>query len=233
MILPLEQFDWRPCWRLVASRFPPVGLFDRVAVPEDMDIVFAIEGMTNERLRDEAGDITLVPPEERVSGPGTTPIMAAFTHLNYEGSRFTDGSFGVYYAAKEIDTAIHETCFHKARFLAATKEPPIEIDMRSYAADLRALMHDIRDMQVHLPAIYDADPTRYASAQALARDLREEGSNGMVYDSVRNAGGECVAVFRPRVLSPVRQGSHYCYVWDGQKIATVYQKTIYAPSGTA
>lgn len=227
MILPLEQIDWRPCWRLVSSRFPPVSLFDRVAAPEDLDIVFAIEGMTNDRLRDEAGNITLVPPKERVSGPGTTPIMAAFTHLNPEGSRFTDGSFGVYYAAQDIDTAIHETCYHKMRFLLATHEPPIEIDMRSYASDLSALMHDIRSMQDQLPAIYDADPTHYGPAQAMAQELREDGSNGIVYDSVRNAGGECVAIFRPRVLSPVLQGSHYCYVWDGEKITTVYQKTLY------
>ncbi len=229
MILPLEQIDWRPCWRLVSSRFPPVGLFDRVAVPEDLDIVLEIEGLTNDRLRDEAGDITRVPPDERVSGPGTTPIMAAFTHLNPEGSRFTDGAYGVYYAAKDIDTAIRETCFHKARFLAATKEPPIEIDMRSYASDLNALLHDIRGMQVAVLDVYHPDPSHYAAGQELARALRDEGSNGITYDSVRNAGGECVAVFRPRVLSPVRQGTHYCYVWDGKKIATIYQKTIYTP----
>ena len=229
MILPLEQIDWRPCWRLVSSRFPPVGLFDRVAVPEDLDIVLEIEGLTNDRLRDEAGDITRVPLDEQVSGPGTTPIMAAFTHLNPEGSRFTDGAYGVYYAAKDIDTAIRETCFHKARFLATTKEPSIEIDMRSYASDLNALLHDIRGMQVALLDVYHPDPSHYAAGQELARALRDEGSNGITYDSVRNAGGECVAVFRPRVLSPVRQGTHYCYVWDGKKIATIYQKTIYTP----
>jgi len=233
VIPPLANIDWRPCWRLVSSRFPPAGLFDRVAEPEDLEIVLAIEGMTNSRLRDEAGEITLVPPEDRVSGPGTTPIMAAFTHLNPEGSRFSDGSYGVYYAAKDIDTAIRETCFHTERFLAATDEPPIEVDMRSYASDLESQMHDIRDMQAHLPEIYEPDPDCYAAGQALAKELRDNGSNGIVYSSVRNAGGECVAVFRPRILSPVRQGAHYCYLWDGEKIATVYEKRAYTPPGTA
>src|SRR5437660_11568940 len=87
---------WRPSHRLVPSRFPPIGLFDRVARPEDLDAVFAVEAMTNDRVRDETGQLALVPPDDRVSGPGTTPIMAAFTHLNPEGSRFSDGSFGVY-----------------------------------------------------------------------------------------------------------------------------------------
>ncbi|ADE16060.1 RES domain protein [Nitrosococcus halophilus Nc 4] len=224
---PVSRAQWAPCWRLVPSRFPPVGLFDRVAEPEDLEIVFKIEALTNDRLRDEAGDIALVPPEERVSGPGTTPIMAAFTHLNPEGSRFTDGTYGVYYAADTIDTAIAETRFHRARFLAATKELPIEIDMRSYASDLDADLHDIRKMQAVMPDVYTPDPRGYVHAQALAKALRHTGSNGLTYESVRSPGGECVAIFRPRVLSPVRQGPHYCYVWNGEEITAIYQKNHY------
>ncbi len=233
LIPPLGYVDWRPCWRLASSRFPPAGLFDRVAEPEDLEIVLAIESMTNDRLRDEAGEIALVHPEERVSGPGTTPIMAAFTHLNPVGSRFSDGTYGVYYAAKDIDTAIRETCFHTERFLAATEEPPIEIDMRSYASDLESEMHDIRGMQASLPDIYAPNPSHYGAAQCLARELRDTGSNGIAYSSVRNAEGECVAVFRPRILSPVRQGAHFCYMWDGEKIAEIYEKRAYTPPGTA
>ena len=216
---------WKPCWRLVPSRFPPLGLFDRVADPGDLDIVIAIESLTNDRLRDDIGDITLVPPDERVSGPGTTPIMAAFTHLNPEGSRFTDGRYGVYYAAIDIETAIAETRFHRTRFLAATNQPPIEIDMRSYASDLVAPLHDIRNRETDMPTIYTNEPMQYASAQILAKQLHDEGSNGIVYDSVRHTGGECVAVFCPRLLTPVKQGPHYCYVWDGVKITTVYKKS--------
>ena len=223
--LPLiSRINWLPCWRLVPSRFPPTSLFDRVADPEDLEIVFAIEALTNDRLRDEIGDINLVRPDERISGPGTTPVMAAFTHLNPEGSRFTDGSYGVYYAANDISTAIAETRFHRARFLAATNQPPVEIDMRSYATDLNADLHDIRKKQSEIPVIYSPDINQYANAQVMARDLRNSDSNGIAYDSVRFKGGECVAIFKPCVLSPARQGAHYCYVWDGKKITDVYQK---------
>src|SRR3546814_4091279 len=92
--------------------------------------------MTNDRLRDEAGDLSLVPPEDRVAGPGTTPIMAAFTHLNTEGSRFTDGSFGVFYAGLTIETAIAETKHHRINFLAATDEPRSE----EHTSELQSLM---------------------------------------------------------------------------------------------
>lgn len=223
----LNRIRWKPSWRLVPSRFPPVGLFDRVSGAEDLDVIQAIEGLTNDRMREELGVIHIVPEEERVYGPGMTPIMAAFTHLNPEGSRFTDGSYGIYYAAKTIDTAVSETLFHRARFLAATKEPPIEIDMRSYASDIDTRLHDIRRLQEEHPDIYDPDPAHYGPAQVFAKELRTAGSNGIVYSSVRDPGSECIAVFRPSVLKPVVQGKHYCYVWDGSRMVNVYVKAEY------
>ena len=220
--IPVARINWRPCYRIVPSRFPPVGLFDAVADPADLEAVFQIEAMTNDRLRDEAGEIALVTPEDRVSGPGTTPIMAAFTHLNIQGDRFTDGSYGVFYASLTIETAIFETKYHRIRFLQATEEPAQELDMRVYAVDLAADLHDIRGMRESHPAWYH--PTNYAMSQELARSLRENGSDGIAYASVRHGSGECVAIFRPRLLSNCRQERHLCYVWDGQAIAMIYEK---------
>lgn len=220
--IPTVQLDWRPCYRIVPSRFPPVGLFDAVADPADLEAVFQIEAMTNDRLRDEVGDIALVPPEDRVSGPGTTPIMAAFTHLNPEGDRFTDGSYGVFYASLTIETAVAETRHHRVRFMAATDEPAQELDMRVYAVDLDAELHDIRGMRESHPAYYH--PTSYAMSRELAAGLREADSSGIAYGSVRHDGGECAAVFRPRLLSNCRQERHLCYIWDGRAIATIYEK---------
>lgn len=218
---------WHPCWRLVSSQFPPTGLFDRVANQEDLDIIYYIEGLTNPRLRNELGELSLVPENERIFGQGTTPIMAAFTHLNPNGSRFTDGTYGIYYAAKTIDTAIAETKFHKIRFLAATHEPALEIDMRSYASNINVHCHDIREMKPELPAIYNASSSQYSAAQVFAKKLRNKGSNGIVYDSVRHKEGECIAIFRPNLLSPVKQGNHFCYVWDGKTITSIYKKSEY------
>jgi hypothetical protein len=56
---------------------------------------------------------------------------------------------------------------------------------------------------------------------ALARTLREAGSNGIVYDSVRHAGGECAALFYPDLLAPCVQSEHLVYRWDGTRIAMV------------
>jgi hypothetical protein len=202
-----------------------VGLYDRVADPADLAAVFAVENLTNPRLREEAGDISLTSREDRLAGPGTTPIMAAFTHLNPDGSRFSNGTYGVYYAGRSLDTAIAETRFHRARFLARTREAPIEIEMRTYLADLDAELHDIRG---HADFTAACDPDDYSAGQALGRELKAVNSCGIVYGSVRHPGGECAGVLRPPVLSNCRQGSHFGYVWDGTGISMVIEKKIHA-----
>lgn len=218
-VLPL---DWNPSYRLIPSRFPPVSLFDRVASSDELDVVFAVQGLTNPRLRAEAGQIQLVAPDERVLGEGSTAIMAAFCHLNPEGSRFSDGSWGVYYAADSLETAVAEVGYHRGRFLAATGESAIDLDMRSYVTQVVEPLHDLR------PEAWQRfhDPDSYAASQRLARDLRAAGAWGLAYRSVRHAGGQCVALLRPKALRrPSVQGAHVCLRWDGRRIDSWYVKS--------
>lgn len=219
-----SEVEWLPCYRIVASIFPPVGLFDRVASAADMEMVFALESLTNPRVRQDMGELSLVPPDERVYGAGSTPIMAAFTHLGDKKTRFSDNSYGVYYCALELNTAIAETVYHREIFMASTKEAPIDLTMRVYAADLNAKMHDLRGQAAAMPEIYHL--TNYSASQELGARLRNEGSWGVVYDSVRNTGGQCAGVFRPKAISNCRQAKHLAYAWNGKKIAHVVELTL-------
>jgi len=210
-----------PCHRIVASRLPTIHLFERVADPADWEALYKLESMTNPRLREQAGEISLVPVADRVSGPNASVIMAPFTHLAPQGTRFTDGHFGAYYAAESVDTAIAETRFHRENFLRATSQPPLELEMRCYLADVACELHDLRGRLGELRDVYD--PGSYGSSQTLGRELRDAGSNGIAFDSVRRSGGQCVAVFRPRLVQNVRQSVHLRYAWDGNAIAHVYE----------
>jgi RES domain-containing protein len=220
--IPLLAIDWHPSIRLIPSRYPTVGLYDRIADPADLDVVFAVEALTNPRMRDELGQLPLVPAAERVSGPGSTPIMAAFTHLNPEGSRFSDGSYGVYYAAQSLETAVAEVSYHRANFLARTAEPAIDVDMRVISATVDAPLHDLAAVPGPGDPIFD--PVSYAVSQVLGRRLREAGSWGVHYPSVRHAGGWCVGLFKPRALKPARTGAHIALHWDGQRITHWFEK---------
>ena len=90
--------------------------------------------------------------------------MAAFTHLNPEGSRFSNGSFGVIYVSASIQTAIRETVFHRERFLGRTKEPPLQVQMRRYVTAVRRRLFDVRG---GFPGLHDPDD--YSGEPAVRR----------------------------------------------------------------
>lgn len=218
---PVHRVDWRKSARIVSSRFPTVTLYDKFSSIAELNSAYEIEGLTNERLLDELGRLSLVRPEDRRVGEGYTPIMAAFTHAKPTGTRFSDGSYGVYYAGRKLKTAIEETCFHQARFFRMSGAGPRVLEMRAYFALIQGDLHDLRGLQSQYPAEYDPDPDNYGPAQRLGRHLRDMGSWGIVYDSVRHPGGECAAILRPPVIRPVRQGPHFGYHFDGETIRNV------------
>ena len=207
-------------YRVIPSKHPPISILERIVEPEQLEAAWYIESLTNDRLRDEAGDISLVTPEDRVSGRGSSIVMASFMHIG-NPSRFSDGSYGVYYAGRSLETAVRETAYHRARFLAATNEEPGEVDMRAYTGRVRKPLFDIRG------ARYEElhDPNDYSASQAYAKPRRMHGDWGLLYNSVRHPGGVCIAAFRPPAVSIPVQGPALAYVWDGERISKVYEKS--------
>jgi len=220
--LAVRRVQWPAASRIVPTRHPSIYIYDRVADAADFEALYALEAMTNERLRDEAGAVHLVAPEDRVFGPGSGPIMAAFTHLNPLGSRFSDGRHGVFYAARDRATAIAETAYHHARFLAATAQGPMHLPMRLYQVAIDARLHDLRPADAVPTAVFDSQ--RYGPAQALGAALHAAGSAGVVYRSVRRRGGHCAGLFKPRGARACVHAAVLLYAWDGQRFADIYEK---------
>jgi hypothetical protein len=211
---------WQKIYRVIPAKHPPVDLFKGIVSPEQAEAASYIEGLTNDRLRDELGIAPMVPDEDRVRGPGASIVMAAFTHLGRE-SRFTDGSYGVYYAGHALETSVRETAYHRGRVLPATREPPCEVDMRAYVGRPLKPLLDIRGSKYdHLH-----HPDDYATPQKFAKPWREKGEWGLVYRSVRHEGGECIAAFRPQAVSIPVAAAALAYVWDGESITKVYEKS--------
>jgi hypothetical protein len=210
----LRRSDW---FRIIPSRYPTVGIFEEVTDPKDLETVLLIEAATNPRILDEAGEIPLVRPEERITGPGSTPIMASFTHT--KSSRFSDGRFGVFYAGHDEATAIAETAYHRSVFLRDCALPNERLDMRVYPATVRGQYDDIRG-RAYGDTLYD--PLSYHASQLYGEALYLANAvDGIVYRSVRHRPGECVCVFRPRLVEHCRQLRHLEYRFEDYHLVAV------------
>lgn len=222
MNFPLSEVRWQPSYRIVPSRFPPIDLFERVAAPNDWELLQELEGETSPRLREQAGAIHLVREGDRRYGPGWSPVMAAFCHFPQAGSRFSDGTFGVYYCALTEATAIAETRYHTERFMRDSGEPPMLLPQRVYLSNLEGQLVDLRNDQ----AAPFLAPNDWSAGRGFGREAWEAHHDGIVYPSVRDPDGECAAILRPPVLSPTRQGRHLGYQWDGQRIRHVLELAL-------
>jgi hypothetical protein len=211
---PVTRLRWLRACRLIPTRYPSVGLFDRVAAPDDLEAVMELEGWTNDRISNELGLLHTIPRPEWVSGrPMASVIMAAFCHPSPGGARFSDERRGAWYAARTLATAIAESVHRRSSELAEVGHFDTRMQLRLYHSDFSATFHDIRGGGRALARVYA--PASYEQSQALGRDLLDAGSNGIVYRSVRDDGGECLACFRPALVLNVRVAAHYEFRWDG------------------
>ena len=218
-----RRVRWGKAYRIISTRYPPIHLFERIAPSDDWDALIQLEMLTNPRLRDEIGNISLVPPNRRVSGDGASIVMAPFTHTSTDRpTRFSRGAFGIYYAAKAFETALAEVAHHRVRFHRATNDPPTDSDFRVYVGKVDRALHDLRGPG---HAAY-LDPDDYTAAQVLAEQLRSDGSNGIVYPSVRHPTGECIAAFWPDVVGMPTQERHISMKWDGRTITHWFDYSV-------
>lgn len=203
--------------RLVPSQHGPDGDSVLVALADDDEHlrgIFELDAATNDRLLAEQQLLPGIGIEELVFGvPYAGVINAAFCHAHPLGGRFNGPDRGAWYAAFERETSRAEVAFHKAVQLAEIGRFEDTVTYDEYLADFSASFHDFRRGRGSRACL---DPNSYVESQALAERLLEAGSLGVVYPSVRNDGGTCVACFRPALVANVRREKTYRFTWQGQ-----------------
>ncbi len=174
-----------------------------------------LESLTNDRIRIALERSAIMAEPDWVVGvPGATIVMAAFLHAAPDGGRFNGPRLGAWYAARDLPTAISETVYHHTRRLAASEMGfDATITMREFITALDARLVDLRSLQSTNASLYD--PNDYSDSQPFGESCRARGDVGIVWNSVRRPAGECVVIYRPRVLLPVTQGQHLEYRWHG------------------
>jgi hypothetical protein len=196
----------QPAHRLIPSRFPPIGLFDTVATAADLAAVMTLVGWTNDRL--VADRLARLPQQEWVYGrPNASIVMAAFLHPAIGGSRFNGPDLGAWYASAAVRTAAIEVAHHLRREAVARGVPAMQRQFRGYTAQLAGEYRDIRGQQGRFAALYA--PASFTVSQHFGERLRATGNAGIIYESLRHAGGINVVAYRPHNVLDVLQADHF------------------------
>src|SRR5262249_53914984 len=152
--------------------------------------------------------------EELVFGvPHAAVINAAFCHANPLGGRFNGPDRGAWYASFDLVTSQAEMGFHKTVQLAEIGRFEDTVTYDDYLADFSASFHDLRRARGFGVCRH---PERYVESQLLAERLLDRAALGIVYPSVRHAGGTCIACFRPALVANVRRHKTYRFSWRGK-----------------
>jgi hypothetical protein len=168
--------------------------------PEEADI-----------LRELRDDTRLPRPGGRRRG---ALVLAMRSFQRPSASRFTDGSFGVLYAAMREQTCMAEMVYHLGRYL--NDSPPAqdtEYPFRLLNLSVSGRLADIRKghKQLH-------HPDDYRSGQLFGRTLWEKGHDGIHYRSVRDPGGECLALLSPTTIGGCTQDGTRVLRWNGNRV---------------
>jgi hypothetical protein len=195
-----------PVHRLIPSQFPTVHLFDTVATAADLKPVMELLGWTNDRLVAER--IKRLPQNEWAYGRSNSSIvMASFMHVAPGGMRFNNADLGAWYAAATLTTAVVEVSHHLRREAAARGLTGARRKYREYTSVLEGSYLDIRGQQALKADIYS--PSSYSASQILGEAVRASGGAGILYDSVRHAGGISIVAYRPPNVLDITQGGHF------------------------
>ncbi len=138
--------------RLNTSRLLPARYSDsvltRIADSEaDLQLIYALDNATNERLLAEANSRLGIAARELVfEVPYARIVNAAFAHPHPQGARFSTPYRGAWYAAFELATAKAEVLFHRSVQLTEIGWREQEnLDYDHYQADFAGPFHDLRD----------------------------------------------------------------------------------------
>jgi len=217
----VRQFDTS---RLIPSRYSDESVLARIAENDShLKDIFELDFATNDRLLAENNLASGMRSHELVFGvPNSLIVNAAFSHAHPKGSRFNGPDRGAWYASFERETAQAEVAHHRWLELLETRWLEETSTYVEFLADFSSEFHDLRGQGDFANCLLPAD---YIESQRVAAALLASGSLGVVYPSVRRAGGTCVACFRPALVVNVRKGATFRFEWAGSPIPTIMELT--------
>lgn len=141
--------------------------------------------------------------------------------MNPDGSRFSDGTFGMLYIADTIQTAIAETKYHQEKtFQNIVGLHYDTITMRGIAISFSGkVVNSITNEDIHAP-------NDYTNSRVFGNALRKNNELGIYYKSVRNNDAFCWGLFSPITVHSAIQTKHFEFIYDGSCISSVREISL-------
>jgi len=138
---------------------------------------------------------------------------------HWQASRFSDGSFGVWYGCDTEETSVYETAHHWFKGLLSDAGFELEnvvAERQLYTVACDAALVDLRPLAAtHAGLLHKTD---YSYTQAVGARLHREGHPGLVATSARLATGHNFVVLNPGVLSNPQPHCKLTYRLQSQRI---------------
>lgn len=207
-----RSFD-QDFYQLIPSRFPIVQVYERLGDSELQNAAKALEELTNPRL----AAINLLPSKPKPGDKAAIQYQnwnhAPFAYKDPRGTFLLGSTHGCLELAGDKDTALAYALLRREEFLGSTDEPAMGLDMRVFIRRIIGSFHDLTKLDANLSS---------EERRKTGHKLRESGSPGAIFCRPGFADRRFLAVFDGALLPRAVQGAHYRFVWDGQKIKSIY-----------
>lgn len=131
---------------------------------------------------------------------------------HWSKTRYSDGSFGVWYGADSLDTSIHESVYHWRKGLLEDagwhKIDGVVIERKIYLVRCNAALLDFVPKLEAFPALID--PDSYHLTHQVGARINHDGHPGLISRSAR-CQGDVYTIFRPHILSNPRPRCYLTY----------------------
>lgn len=228
--IPTTLFTQSDTIRLISTAYIDEPALQPLADDSDeLAFLETLEALTSVRMAKGVPLPSDVRTDELLNqhhGYGWSYVNSAFCYTRASGNRFNGPDRGAWYATwgeNAVDVAKAEVSWHLTQELEATGVFENKTAYRELIAGFATGFHDLRKYDDE--GFFDRDPAiGYPKGQALASSLRANGSQGVIYPSVRYAGGHCLAAFRPNAVQNVRQGDCWELIWSGSPLPTIIKQ---------
>lgn len=221
--LPIVREAFARTIRLVSTARLRDSVLKGLVDEDDLAALYEIEGATSTRLVAQDRGFESVNANEFVFNvPHAKFINASFAYAKpRELNRFNGPGRGAWYAALDVETCLVEVVHHMTEVLGRTGDYNAVVEYAEMFASLAGEYVDLRGRASGHPCLHPDPSIAYPQGNALADAARAKGLNGIIYPSVRHAGGTCFAALWPHAVQSVAPGEVYRIEWSGDPIPRV------------